>query len=68
MQENFRSSWVVCLDESMSIWFNRFTCPGWMYVPRKPHPFGNEYHTKACGECGIMDGIELMEGKDEPRE
>ena len=21
-------SWISCLDESMSIWFGRFTCPG----------------------------------------
>lgn len=68
MLENFRPSWINCLDESMSIWFNKFTCPGWMFVPRKPHPFGNEYHSIGCGMSTIMWAIELMEGKDRPKE
>ena len=28
MAENFIPSWINCLDESMSIWTNRWTCPG----------------------------------------
>ena len=68
MTEIFTPSWVSCLDESMSIWFNKWTCPGWMFVPRKLHPFGNEYHSVCCGETSIMWGIELVEGKDSPRE
>ena len=64
----FKCSWVACLDESMSIWFNRWTCPGWMMVPRKPHPFGNEYHTINCGESGFVFGAEIQEGKDAPKE
>jgi len=39
-----------------------------MYVPRKPHPQGNEYHSIACGESGILYSIELVEGKDCPPE
>ena len=68
MKEVFIPSWVSCLDESISIWTSRWTCPGWMYVPRKPHPQGNEYHSIACGESGIMYRIELVEGKDRPQE
>ena len=68
IQENFVPSWVSCLDESMSIWFNRWTCPGWVFCPRKPHPFGNEYHTIACGMSGILYDFEIVEGKDHPRE
>lgn len=68
MDEIFTPSWVSCLDESMSIWFNKWTCPGWMFVPRKPHPFGNEYHSVCCGQISIMWGIELVEGKDAPRQ
>ena len=52
----------------MSIWFNRFTCPGWTFVPRKPHPFGNEYHSICCGKSGIMYAVEIVEGKDHPKE
>ena len=46
-----------------------------MVVPRKPHPFGNEYHSICDGniddddkKCGnpIMWRIELQEGKDRP--
>ncbi len=44
--------------------------PGWMVVPRKPHPFGNEYHTICDGEVGcgnpIMWLVKLQEGKDRP--
>ena len=66
MQIIFIPSWISCLDESMSIWTSRWTCPGWMYVPRKPHPQGNEYHSIACGLSGILYALELVEGKDRP--
>lgn len=66
MSDIFTPSWVSCLDESMSPWNNRWTCPGWMFVPRKPHPFGNEYHSICCAETMIMYGIEIVEGKDAP--
>ena len=36
--------------------------PGFMYVPRKPHPKRNEYHSICCSISGIMFGIELVEG------
>ena len=68
MTNRFVSGWVQCLDESMSIWFNRFTCPGWVFCPRKPHPFGNKYHSASCGLAGIMFVVELVEGKDRPKE
>ena len=66
MTDEFVAGWVVCLDESMSKWVNQYTCPGFMVVPRKPWPFGNEYHSIVCGLCDIMFKIELVEGKDEP--
>jgi hypothetical protein len=62
----FSPGWVACLDESMSVWTNQWTCPGWMFVPRKPHPMGNEYHSICCGLSGIMFAIELVQGKDRP--
>ena len=65
MTETFVPSWLTCLDESMVIFFNAFA-PGWMNVPRKPHPFGNEYHTIACCDTHIIFYIELVEGKDRP--
>jgi Transposase IS4 len=63
MTTKFRPSYISCLDESMSPWTSPFTCPGYMFVPRKPHPFGNEYHSVACGLSSVMWGIELVEGK-----
>ena len=44
MQWIFIPSWMSCLDESMSSWTRWLTCPGFMYIPRKPHPMGNGYH------------------------
>ncbi|KAL3793797.1 hypothetical protein ACHAWO_013675 [Cyclotella atomus] len=66
MAEVFAARWVKCLDKSMSIWTNRWTCPGWVFRPRKPWPFGNEYHSACCALCGLMFSIELVEGKDRP--
>ena len=68
MSKLFVSSWVTCLDESMSIWNNRWTCPGWVFCPRKPHPFGNEYHTICCGLSGVLFKLEMVEGKQRPKE
>ena len=64
----FSAGWITCLDESMSIWTNKWTCPGYVFCPRKPHPFGNEWHTISCGICGILFAMELVEGKDRPSE
>ena len=65
-QRAFVSSWIACLDESMSMsmWTSQWTSPGWKFVPHKPHPFGNEYHSMCCGLSDIMYSIELVEGKD----
>ena len=41
-----------------------------MCVPRKPHPFGNEYHSIADGDGGksIMWRVKIQEGKDRPKD
>ena len=39
-----------------------------MFVPRKPWPFGNKYHSVSCCTSGIMLGIEMVEGKDHPQQ
>lgn len=66
MAEQFTPSWMNCLDESMSTWTSQWTCPGFMFVPRKPWPFGNEYHTICCAKSGVMWALEIVEGKDAP--
>jgi hypothetical protein len=65
---NYIASWISCLDELMSSWLSKF-CPGFMCIPCKPHPFGNEYNTIADGDQGkpIMFWIKLVEGKDRPK-
>ena len=66
--KGYKPSWLSCLDESMNSWLNKF-CPGFMTLPRKPHPFGNEYHSIADGDGGkpIMWRIKIVEGKDRPK-
>lgn len=66
MTNQFSPSWVVCLDESMSKWINKWACPGFICIPRKPWPFGNEWHTIACGKSGILFFVELVKGQDRP--
>ena len=68
MDEEFVASWISCLDESISKWLNKWTCPGFMFVPRKPWPCGNEYHSICCSISGVMYRIEIVEGKDAPPE
>lgn len=64
--KHFSPGWITCLDESMVAWLSKRTCPGWVFVPRKPHPMGNEYHTIACGTSKVLFRVELVEGKDHP--
>ena len=66
MRKIFVPSWVCCLDESMSLWTNKWTCPGWMCVPLKPWSFGNKYHSMCCALTCIMFVIDFVKGKDKP--
>ncbi len=60
-------SWMNCINELMNSWLNKF-CPGFMTLPRKPHTFGNKYHSIANGDGGkfIMWRVKIVEGKDCP--
>ena len=51
---NSSPSWKNCLDESMSKWLNKYTCPGFMFVPRKPWPFRNEWHDIGCADTNVI--------------
>jgi hypothetical protein len=66
--EEYCPSWLNCLDESVNPFMDK-NCPGFMTIPRKPHPFGNEYHSIADGDDGrpIMWRVKLQEGKDRPK-
>ena len=52
----------------MSIWNRIWTCPGWIFCPCNPHPFGNERHTDCCELSGILFVVELVEGKEHKRQ
>jgi hypothetical protein len=68
MKDVYTPLWLNCLNKSMNMWLNKY-CPGFVVVPRKPYPFGNEYHTIAVSNKGypIMWRIKLREGKDRPK-
>jgi hypothetical protein len=68
MVVNFSPGWISCLEKSMSTWSKKYTCPRYMFVPRKPWPFGNEYHMIACGVFKILYNLALVEGKDKSKE
>jgi hypothetical protein len=59
----FIAAWFVCLNESMSLWTNMWTCPGFVFCPLKPWDTGNKYHTIASGVSSIIFHMEMVEGK-----
>jgi len=68
MDNAFAASWISCIDESMSKWVSQYKCPGFMVVLWKPWPFGNEYHSISCGKSNVIYWLDLVEGKDTPRQ
>ena len=60
-EEKYIPLWLSCLDESMNSWLDKF-CPGFVTVPHKPHPLGNEYHIISDGDAGkpIMWRIKIQ--------
>eukprot|EP00957_Ditylum_brightwellii_P198428 15121654-Ditylum_brightwellii.AAC.1 len=68
MMKVFLLAWVSYLDDPILMWASKWTCPGWMFVPRKPHPMVNEYHTIVGGESSIVYTMEMLEGQDRLKE
>ena len=56
------------LDENMQEWMSKYNFTAWMCVGHKPHPFGNERHTIACGLSIFMWFAEIVEGRYRPYE
>ena len=52
------------VDESMVVFYNKFA-PGWIVVS---HSMGNEYHTTVCCQSKIIFWVELVKGKDIPKD
>ena len=61
-KKSFVPSWVNCLDDIMSIFSNKWTCPGWIFCIRKTYTFGNEHHRICCGLSCIIFDFDLVEG------
>ena len=66
MYNIFSPGWITCLDKSVMKWINQFTYSGFMFIPRKPWLFENEFHTITSGVLDILFSLELVEGKDCP--
>ena len=66
MDQQFLPSWINVIDEYMK-WSNKWA-PGFLCVGRKPHPFGNEWHTFCCALTTILWRAQIVEGKDRPTE
>ena len=65
MSTNFIPCWISYLDESMTTGTNNFGT-GWVFLPRNPHPFGNEWHTIYCAMSVVVFFVDIVEGKDQP--
>jgi hypothetical protein len=57
---------LLVLDESVMRWLTQRTCPGWMFLPRKPWPFGGESHTIADKANNVIFRLGYSEGRDRP--
>ena len=65
MADEFKSSWINVISKRMMEWYNKFI-PRFMYVGRKPHPFGNDSHTIYCGLTSILWRAHIVKVKDRP--
>lgn len=69
IQDVFLASWLVYLDESMSILWCQEVHASWICVlSKQAMAFGNVWNTIACLLCMIILWVELVEGKDRPKE
>ena len=66
MSTNFIPGLISCLEESMMIWSNNVG-PSCIVIPKKTHPFGNEWRTICCTMSVVVYFFELVEGKDQPK-
>ena len=66
MEQKYSPAELNVLDESVMFWLTRATCPGWMFLPRKPWPFGGEWHTISDKPNCIIHRVEYSQGRDRP--
>ena len=58
--DTYTNYWISCLNESMHYFLDKLFS-GFISVPRKTHPLGNEYHSIADGDKGttVMNRIKI---------
>ena len=56
---------ISLLGEYISYWTNKYNCPGFVFVPRKPWPFVKDYYNICCGLSGMLYTFGLEKGKDD---
>ena len=60
---------ILVVDESMSPWQPRQTKTGGLphlsFIARKPTPHGTEFKSSTAAGCGLLLGLEIMEGKEQ---
>jgi hypothetical protein len=67
MIASFRASWCLVVDESMTMWTNKHTIPNYVFIPRKPTPNGQEWHTLADGITHVIIALDPVEQADNKR-
>ena len=67
MDEGFNPSWINVMEKIMIECFNKYA-PGFIFVGRKHHPFGNEIHTICCVAPSILWRSQIVEGKYRPQQ
>ena len=60
----FMPYWLLCLNEYMPVWMNKFIFPGFLLFSCKTHPNGNDYHTICCSKSVIMYVWKIFKGRD----
>ena len=67
MTDEFISSWINVLNESVIQWYNK-SSPLFVCVGHKPHIFVNERHAICCGIALILQRASIAYGKDRPEQ
>ena len=66
MAVHFDPSCVSVIYQSIQERINYYNCPGRVFVPCKPRPFGNNYHTIVFAKSKVVYNVDIVEGEDRP--
>lgn len=60
MEDAYKPSWLVCVDESMVPWYRPSKCPVWIHIKDKPTQRGLEFHTASDHKPTVIFRVELV--------